>query len=48
VNEPVVVGLIGAGIGASSSPARHEREASLLGLEYSYRLIDLDVLPRGR
>ncbi len=36
------VGLIGAGIGASLSPALHEREARRLHLEYAYRLIDID------
>ena len=36
------VGLIGAGIGASLSPALHEREAAEQGLEYRYRLIDID------
>jgi shikimate dehydrogenase len=36
------VGLIGAGIGASLSPALHEREAAELGLDYTYRLIDID------
>jgi shikimate dehydrogenase len=36
------VGLIGAGIGASLSPALHEREAAELGLSYAYRLIDVD------
>jgi len=40
------VGLIGAGIGGSLSPALHEREAALLGLEYAYRLFDLDELGR--
>jgi shikimate dehydrogenase len=39
------VGLIGAGIGASLSPALHEREASEQGLRYSYRLIDIDGRP---
>src|SRR5262249_2612337 len=39
-----VVGLIGSGIGESLSPALHEREASLLGLDYSYVLLDLDEL----
>lgn len=34
------VALIGAGIGASLSPALHEREAHELGLNYSYRLVD--------
>jgi shikimate dehydrogenase len=45
-DETVVVGLIGAGIGGSFSPALHEREASLLGFEYEYRLYDLDELDR--
>ena len=36
------VGLIGAGIGASLSPALHEREAAEQGLEYRYRLLDID------
>lgn len=38
------VGLIGAGIGGSLSPALHEREAGALGLQYTYELIDIDVL----
>lgn len=42
----MVVGLIGAGIGGSLSPSLHEREASLLGFEYEYRLLDLDELGR--
>jgi shikimate dehydrogenase len=33
--------LIGAGIGASLSPALHEREAAELGLEYGYTLLEL-------
>ncbi len=45
-HEEVIVGLIGAGIGESLSPALHEREASLLGYEYSYRLFDLTELGR--
>jgi shikimate dehydrogenase len=44
--ENVVVGLIGAGIGASFSPALHEREAARLGFDYEYRLLDLDELDR--
>jgi shikimate dehydrogenase len=44
--EAVVVGLVGSGIGESLSPALHEREAALLGFDYSYRLIDLDELER--
>jgi shikimate dehydrogenase len=42
----VQVGLIGAGIGDSLSPALHEREAACLGLDYGYRLLDLDELGR--
>jgi shikimate dehydrogenase len=42
--QEVVTGLVGAGIGESLSPALHEREASLLGFDYSYRLFDLDDL----
>jgi shikimate dehydrogenase len=45
-DETIVIGLIGAGIGASFSPALHEREASLLGFDYEYRLFDLDDLDR--
>lgn len=37
-----IVGLIGSGIGASLSPALHEREADALGLRYAYQLIELD------
>ncbi|GAB2831190.1 shikimate dehydrogenase [Actinoallomurus bryophytorum] len=36
-----LVGLIGAGIGPSLSPALHEREADHHGLRYLYRLIDI-------
>jgi quinate/shikimate dehydrogenase (NAD+) len=43
----VVVGLIGAGIGASFSPALHEREGARLGFDYEYRLLDLDELERA-
>lgn len=42
-DQSVIVGLIGAGIQASLSPALHEREGAAHGLQYSYRLIDLDV-----
>ncbi|WP_444876325.1 shikimate dehydrogenase [Actinomycetospora flava] len=40
----VHVGLIGAGIGPSLSPALHEREASALSLAYRYTRFDLDAL----
>ena len=39
-----LVGLVGAGIAPSLSPALHERAADELGLRYLYRRIDLDEL----
>src|SRR3954469_7947190 len=39
-----LVGLVGAGIGGSLSPALHEHEASCLGLDYAYRVLDIDAL----
>ena len=42
--ERCLVGLIGAGIGTSMSPALHEREADRQGVRYLYELIDLDAL----
>jgi len=42
-----LVGLIGAGIATSLSPALHEREADHHGLRYLYQLIDLDHLGLG-
>jgi shikimate dehydrogenase len=50
VNEPVrtkdrfLLGLIGAGIGRSASPALHEAEGDALGLRCLYQLIDLQEL----
>ena len=41
-----LVGLLGAGIGGSLTPGLHEAEADRLGLAYTYRLLDLDVLGR--
>jgi len=41
------LGLIGAGIQQSRSPALHEREAKEQGLSLSYELIDLDQLGVG-
>ena len=38
----ILVGLIGAGIQASLSPAMHEREGEAQDFRYLYRLIDLD------
>jgi len=43
----MLVGLIGAGIQRSRSPALHEREASEHGLSLDYELIDLDKLGVG-
>jgi shikimate dehydrogenase len=42
-----LVGLIGAGIQASRTPAMHEREGAAQGLRYMYRLIDLEQLNVG-
>lgn len=39
-----LVGLVGAGIQASRSPAMHEREGAAQGLRYWYRLIDVERL----
>ncbi|MDE1182690.1 shikimate dehydrogenase [Paraburkholderia sp.] len=39
-----LIGLIGAGIGGSLTPAMHEREGQQLGLQYVYRRIDLEAL----
>lgn len=41
---PLLLGLIGKGIGASRTPAMHEREGAAQGLRTIYRLIDLDRL----
>jgi shikimate dehydrogenase len=46
-HDGYVVGLIGSGIADSLSPALHEREAARLGLDYRYRLFDLDELGRA-
>jgi shikimate dehydrogenase len=44
LSRSYLVGLIGAGIGTSLSPALHEHEASCLGLAYAYRVLDIDEL----
>ena len=44
VTGPIRVGLIGAGIQASRSPAMHMQEASALGMRLQYELFDLDRL----
>ncbi|MEV6848125.1 shikimate dehydrogenase [Actinoplanes sp. NPDC051411] len=43
-SERYLVGLIGAGIGTSLSPALHERAARRLGVRYSYEIIDIDKI----
>jgi len=43
----VLVGLIGAGIQASRTPAMHEKEGVEQGLSYVYRLIDLETRNLG-
>ena len=43
----ILVGLIGAGIQASRSPALHMQEGEAQGLRYLYRLIDLEVRNLG-
>ncbi|MBN9178855.1 MAG: shikimate dehydrogenase [Microbacterium sp.] len=50
MSHAYLVGLIGSGIGTSSTPALHEREADALGIRYLYRTIDIDelgVAPEG-
>lgn len=42
-----LIGLIGAGIQASRTPAMHEHEADAQGLRYLYKLIDLEKLGLG-
>ena len=43
-DERCLVGLVGAGIGSSMSPALHEREADRHGVRYFYEIIDLESL----
>src|ERR671921_1907452 len=42
-----LVGLIGAGIQASRTPAMHEQEGAEQGLRYIYKLVDLQALDLG-
>jgi len=41
----MLVGLIGRGIQASLTPRMHEAEGRRLGMNYTYKLIDVDLLP---
>src|SRR6202030_1512945 len=42
-----LIGLVGAGIHASRSPALHEAECAAQDVRYLYKLIDLEVLGLG-
>jgi len=43
-SRSILVGLIGAGIQASRTPAMHEREGAAQGVTYIYKIIDLETL----
>jgi shikimate dehydrogenase len=43
-DDRTLVGLLGRGIGASRTPAMHEREGARLGMRYTYVLVDFDQL----
>ena len=43
----LLAGLIGTGIGASLTPALHEREGAEQGLRHIYRLLDMERLGLG-
>jgi shikimate dehydrogenase len=43
----LLLGLVGAGIQASRTPAMHEREAEAHGIRCLYQLLDLDVMQLG-
>ncbi|MDB5505530.1 MAG: Quinate/shikimate 5-dehydrogenase delta [Devosia sp.] len=44
LHSDIIVGLVGRGIGASRSPAMHEREGGRVGLAYTYVLLDFDQM----
>lgn len=44
--DSYLIALMGSGIAPSLTPPMHEREADRLGLRYTYRRLDLDVLGR--
>ncbi|WAH96249.1 shikimate dehydrogenase [Arthrobacter sp. MMS18-M83] len=44
ISHRFVVGLLGSGITASLTPSLHEAEADRLGIAYTYRVIDLDII----
>lgn len=43
----VRVGLVGRGIQRSRTPAMHEIEGAVLGMDYSYELLDAEAAPRS-
>lgn len=43
---PVRIGLLGQGIAASRTPRMHVEEGAAQGLDYTYRLIDMQEYPR--
>lgn len=45
--KTLLLGLIGAGIQESRTPAMHEREAEAHGIRCLYQLLDLDTIPGG-
>jgi len=47
VQRPLLLGLVGAGIGGSLSPSLHEREGRACGLPLTYRPVDADELGFG-
>lgn len=44
MDDSLICGLIGTGIGRSLTPALHEREGAAHGLRYVYRIVDLDAV----
>jgi shikimate dehydrogenase len=46
-NRAYLAGLVGAGIQHSSSPSMHMDEGQSLGMQISYELFDLDLMPGG-
>jgi shikimate dehydrogenase len=47
VQRPLLLGLVGAGIGGSLSPSLHEREGRACGLPLTYRPVDAEQLGFG-
>ena len=47
MHPPLRLGLIGAGIQRSRTPAMHEQEAAARGWSCRYELLDLDTIPGG-